>query len=87
VLHLPACTLFFSAQPAAAGKRPAQPLTPQPAQAGKRQKADGGKAVPQSAPAKGPQAKTAAAAAGGGENAVSCAGAGTGTRLGLYMLG
>uniref|UniRef100_A0A383WIA0 Nucleoplasmin-like domain-containing protein n=1 Tax=Tetradesmus obliquus TaxID=3088 RepID=A0A383WIA0_TETOB len=53
-------------KPAAAGKakRPAQPMTPQPAPAGKRQKAEGGKAVAQSAPAKGPQAKTAAAAGG-----------------------
>lgn len=48
----------------AAAKRPAQPLTPQPA-AAKRQKGDAGaKQVPQSAPAKGAEAKTAAA---GGE--------------------
>jgi hypothetical protein len=50
-------------------KRPAQLLTPQPKQqqqqqAAKRQKGEDGVKLAQSAPAKAPQAKTAAAAAG-----------------------
>eukprot|EP00879_Flechtneria_rotunda_P003316 GHRR01003542.1.p1 GENE.GHRR01003542.1~~GHRR01003542.1.p1 ORF type:complete len:350 (+),score=126.44 GHRR01003542.1:68-1117(+) len=52
--------------PQVAVKRPAQPMTPQPAQAEKRQKREGGKQVPQSAPAKAPQSKTAGPATGGG---------------------
>ena len=55
------------------GKRAGQPLTPQPQQQSKKQKGQEGKAVPASAPAKGPAAKTAAAAPAGGDAAVASA--------------